>query len=158
MQETALRFDGKATFVSSFELVNESGQAEPRGPGVEVNDSAIPEWTSSLTTQWSHGPWSLAWSMRYIGELRESCGGAIGYPICDDSDADLNRLDATTYHDLQASWNSDAWMRGLRVSLGVNNLTGEDPPICLSCSLNGYDAATYDLPGRFFYARVGVKF
>ena len=80
------------------------------------------------------------------------------FPLDDDSAADLNLLEATTYHDLQASWNSDAWMRGLRVVLGVNNLTGEDPPICLSCSLNGYDAATYDLPGRFFYARVGVKF
>ncbi len=153
-----LRFDAKTTFVSSFELVNESGQAEPRGPGVEVNDSAIPEWTSSLTTQWSQGPWSLAWSLRYIGELRESCGGANGFDICGDSANDLNVLDATTFHDLQASWNSDAWMRGLRVTLGVNNVTGEDPPICLSCSLNGYDASTYDLPGRFFYARVGLKF
>ncbi|QDW66564.1 TonB-dependent receptor plug domain-containing protein [Luteimonas granuli] len=153
-----LRFDAKATFVSEFELVNESGQAEPRGPGVEVNDSAIPEWTSTLSTQWSMGPWALAWNMRYIGELRESCGGANGFPICDDSVADRNRMEATTYHDLQASWNSDAWLRGLRFVLGVNNLTGEDPPICLSCSLNGYDASTYDLPGRFFYARVGLRF
>ena len=153
-----LRFDAKATFVGKYELINESGQAEPRAPGVEVNNSAIPEWTSTLATQWSKGPWAVAWTVRHIDELRESCGGAIGFDICDDSVNDLNTLEDITYHDLQLSWNSNAWMRGLRVSLGVNNLTGEDPPICLSCSLNGYDASTYDLPGRFFYARVGLKF
>jgi iron complex outermembrane receptor protein len=153
-----LRFDAKATFVGEFELINEAGQAEPRAPGVEFNNSAIPEWTSTLSTQWTRGPWTVAWMVRYISELEESCGGANGFDICDDSDLDLNTLDATTYHDLQVAWNSDAWMRGLRLTLGVNNLTGEDPPICLSCSLNGYDASTYDLPGRFFYARVGLKF
>ena len=138
--------------------MNESGQAEPRAPGIEVNNSAIPEWTGNVSTQWSRGPWAIAWNVRHIDDLRESCGGANGFAICDDSANDINHLDATTYHDLQASWNSDAWMRGLRVTLGVNNLTGEDPPICLSCSLNGYDAATYDLPGRFFYARLGLRF
>ena len=49
-------------------------------------------------------------------------------------------------------------MKDLRFTLGVNNVFGKDPPICLSCSLNGYDAATYDLPGRFWYARVGFGF
>jgi iron complex outermembrane receptor protein len=32
----------------------------------------------------------------------------------------------------------------------VNNIFGEDPPICYTCSLNGYDAGTYDLPGSFW--------
>src|SRR3546814_17239976 len=73
----------------------------------------------------------------------------------DDSANDINRLPATTYHDLQVSWLSTAWMKGVRVSAGVNNVTGKDPPICLSCSLNGYNASTYELPGRFWYARVG---
>ena len=153
-----LRFDAKATKVGHYELVNESGQAEPRAPGIEVNNSAIPEWTSSLTSEWSRGPWAVTWAMRYISELRESCGGANGFAICDDSANDINHLDATTYHDLQLSWNNDQWMRGMRVVLGVNNVADEDPPICLSCSLNGYDAATYDLPGRYWYARLGVDF
>ena len=153
-----LRFDSKTTFVGHYELVNESGQPEPRRPGIEVNNSAIPEWTSTLVTDWNRGPWSVAWTVRYIDELRESCGGANGFDICDDSANDVNQLDAVTYHDLQLSWNNSEWMRGFRVSLGVNNLTGEDPPICLSCSLNGYDASTYDLPGRFWYARLGLDF
>ena len=153
-----LGFDWRTTWVTRYELVNESGQAEPRIPGVEVNNSAIPEWTSTLSATWSKGPWSATWSARYIDELRESCGGANGFDICDDSAADLNRLAATTYHDAQVSWHTDAWMKDFRLTLGVNNLTGKDPPVCLSCTLNGYDASTYDLPGRFWYARVGFGF
>ncbi|HEY9540844.1 MAG TPA: TonB-dependent receptor, partial [Luteimonas sp.] len=153
-----LRFDWKNTFVGRYELVNESGAIEPRQPGVELNNSAIPEWTSTLVTDWRRGPWSVAWTVRHIDELTESCGGANGFDICDDSANDINRLPATTYHDLQVSWLSTAWMKGVRVSAGVNNITGKDPPICLSCSLNGYDASTYDLPGRFWYARVGFDF
>ena len=153
-----LGFDWKTTWVTRYQLVNESGQAEPRIPGVEVNNSAIPEWTSTLSATWTRGDWSATWSARYIDELRESCGGANGFDICDDSDADLNRLPATTYHDAQVSWHTDAFMKDFRVTLGVNNLTGKDPPVCLSCTLNGYDASTYDLPGRLWYARVGFGF
>jgi iron complex outermembrane receptor protein len=51
------------------------------------------------------------------------------------------------------------WMKGLQLSLGLNNVFDKDPPICLSCSLNGYDASTYDIPrGRFWYARADLRF
>ena len=49
-------------------------------------------------------------------------------------------------------------MEGVTASLGVNNLFDKDPPICLTCSLNGYDAGTYDLPGRFWYVSIDYKF
>ncbi|MCD9097215.1 TonB-dependent receptor [Luteimonas fraxinea] len=153
-----LRFDAKTTWVTRYELANETGELEPRRPGVEVNNSAIPEWSGTLVTDWTRGPWSLAWTVRYIDSLVESCGGANGFPICDDSDNDVNGLGSTTYHDLQLSWRNTAWLKGTRLALGVNNVTGKEPPVCLSCSLNGYDASTYDLPGRFIYARLGIDF
>src|SRR3546814_9931717 len=82
---TRFRSDWKNTFVGRYELVNESGAIEPRQPGVELNNSAIPEWTSTLVTDWRRGPWSVAWTVRHIDELTESCGGANGFDICDDS-------------------------------------------------------------------------
>jgi iron complex outermembrane receptor protein len=153
-----LRFDSKTTWVTRYELINESGNAEPRSPGIEVNNSAIPEFTSTLATDWAKGPWAASWTVRYIDSLTESCGGANGFDICDDSGANINRLGSTTYHDVQVSWHTDAFLRDFSVSLGVNNLMGKEPPTCLSCTLNGYDASTYDLPGRFWYARVGFDF
>jgi iron complex outermembrane receptor protein len=40
----------------------------------------------------------------------------------------------------------------------VNNLFGVNPPICYTCTLNGYDAGTYDLPGAFWNVRGTYKF
>jgi iron complex outermembrane receptor protein len=156
-----LRFDWRNTFVGKFELENETGQLEPRRPGRETNDSAIPEWTSTLATQWHKGNWGAAWTMRHISALDESCAGADGFPICDVSSTattpSINHLGSVTYHDLQVSWDTGL-LKGLQLIGGVNNLTDKDPPACLSCSLNGYDASTYDLPGRFWYVRANLKF
>ena len=153
-----MAFAWKSTWVTRYELVNEAGQPEPRAPGIEINNSAIPELTSTLSAVWRRGDWSAGWTARYIDRLTESCGGANGFDICDDSANDVNALGSTTYHDAQVAWASDAVLKDFRITLGVNNVFAKDPPICLSCSLNGYDAATYDLPGRFWYARVGFGF
>ena len=153
-----LGFDWKATWVTRYELINESGQPEPKGPGIEVSDSSIPEWSSTLSTNWDFRNWNVNWTMRYIDRLRESCAGANGFAICTDSVADQHWLGATTYHDAQISWRTDAWMKGVKVSVGVNNVFDKNPPICLSCTLNGYDPGTYDLPGRYTYAKLSMDF
>ncbi len=153
-----LGLDWKATWVTDYELINESGQAEPRRPGVEVNDSAIPEWSSTLTANWDYRNWNANWSLRYIDRVRERCAGANGFAICTDSDADLHWLGGTTYHDAQVSWRTDAWMKGLKITVGMNNVFDKNPPICLSCTLNGYDPGTYDLPGRYSYAKLSLDF
>lgn len=51
---------------------------------------------------------------------------------------------------------NDTFFIGL--SLGVNNVFDQDPPACFSCSLNNYDPTTYDVPGRFGYARLSYGF
>ena len=47
---------------------------------------------------------------------------------------------------------------GLKLTLGVNNLFSKEAPVCTTCSLNGYDAGTYDLPWRFTYLSATYKF
>ena len=77
---------------------------------------------------------------------------------CSNPATSTNILDAITYHDLQLAYRFEDF-NDLRLTFGVNNVADEDPPICLSCSLNGYDASTYDIPGgRFFYLRADIKF
>ena len=44
------------------------------------------------------------------------------------------------------------------LSAGINNLWDAGPPVCVSCSLNGYDASNYDIAGRFLYVQATVKF
>src|SRR5690606_6725533 len=146
------------TLVGEYKAVGAAGQPQPQGAGIEVADSAIPDWTSTFTVDWKHGAWNAAWGVRHISELRESCSGAGGFPVCSNPASDTNVLPSTTYHDVQLGYRFD-WMDGRQLTFGVNNLFDEDPPICLSCSLNGYDASTYDIPGgRYYYLRAQLDF
>ncbi len=146
------------TFVTRYDAVGAAGQVQPRAPGVEVNDSAIPEWTSTAVLDWKRDGWNASWTVRHIDELTENCGDAVSFPVCSDPASGTNTLEETTYNDLQLGYRFDL-LKGLQLSAGVNNVFDEDPPICLSCSLNGYDASTYDIPGgRFYYVRADLRF
>ena len=142
------------TWVGRYEAFGAAGARQPRAVGIEVNDSAIPEWTSTLVLDWRLGDWTADWTARHISDLTERCPDA-RLPCSNPPTS--NRLGAVTYHDLQVGWKTDLF-NGLQLTAGVNNLFGKDPPICLTCSLNGYDASTYDLMGQFFYLRASLKF
>jgi iron complex outermembrane receptor protein len=161
LPETAagrFKLNWQNTFVTRYEAVGAAGQLQPRAPGIEVNDSAIPEWTSNVVLDWSRNAWNASWSVRHISELTEQCGNAVSFPVCGDPATGTNTLDAITYHDLQVGYRFD-WLKGLNLTAGANNVFDKDPPICLSCSLNGYDASTYDIPGgRYFYVRADLRF
>lgn len=146
------------TFVGRYEALGAAGQRQPQGPGIEVVDSAIPEWTSNAVLDWSLGNWTASWTARHISKLTEQCGDAVEFAVCSTPAEGTNQLDAITYHDAQVGYRFD-WLKGLQLTAGLNNVFDKDPPICLSCSLNGYDASTYDIPGgRSWYVRADLKF
>lgn len=145
----------RATLVDDYTVLDANGQQQPKTVGIEVNDSAIPEWSGNLALNWKYDAWQASWTLRYTSDLEESCGDAASFAVCrNDPITGRNRLGSTTYHDAQLSWRTDAVLSGLQLSVGINNLFGKEPPICLSCSLNGYDPSTYDMPGsRYWYLR-----
>jgi iron complex outermembrane receptor protein len=149
----------QTTFVNDYEAVDIDGNVSQRAVGVEVSDSAIPEWQSNLQLGWTLGDWGANWNVRYIDSVEEACSNAVvvEVPGCE-TRADFHTLDSTVYNDAQVTWSNAFTLSGLKLSAGVNNIFGEDPPICYTCSLNGYDAGTYDLPGRFWYVRANFKF
>ena len=158
------RANWDSTYVASYVAKNGVGAREPRTVGIEVTDSAIPRLTSNVGLGWSQGGWSVDYKLRYISALREDCAGAAGFPICNHPDEvapnrpnGTHYLAATTYSDLRASWKLPTEL-DLTLTAGINNLFNKQPPICVSCSLNGYDASTYDLPSRFTYVQASVKF
>ncbi|HET9483770.1 MAG TPA: TonB-dependent receptor [Xanthomonadales bacterium] len=111
---------------------------------------------SNLTLDWQRGDFGATLGLRYRSALDESCslpvflgrptlctnpGGSPQFPNGE------NRLDATTYVDLQARW--DAPWRG-QVTLGLRNAFDQDPPVSYSVS-DGNFQPEHDLPGRFWY-------
>ena len=148
----------QATYVNDYEAIaTDSGLAEPRAVGIEVNDSAIPKWRATSRLNWKLGDFSASWAARYISDLTEACDTVPGFDNCSNAGAGTNRLGSTTFHDVRASWKLPVDL-DFTVSGGINNVFAKDPPICQSCSLNGYDASTYDLPGRFSYIEASIKF
>jgi iron complex outermembrane receptor protein len=158
------------TFVDSYK---ESSLGSSRNlEGVEENDSSIPEWKSTFIVDWMLGDWAASWTIRHIKEVTESCSdfldgtansltqlGLCSSPNLADESLSENDLDDTTYHDLAVTWFPQFGQGRLNFTVGANNLLDEDPPECYSCSLNGYDASTYDPPdSRFYYFRTSFDF
>lgn len=154
----------QTTYVDKYRAVaSDSGLSEPLGVGIEVTDRAIPEWRTTASLSWASGPWSARWTARYISGLDEACNPDLtgAGAVCSSPNSDLsggsNHLGATTFHDVRLNWKLPVSF-DFTLSGGVNNVFSKDPPICVSCSLNGYDASTYDLPGRFTYIQASMKF
>lgn len=153
------RLSLQATHVVDYRAVDADGVVSQRTVGVEVNDGAIPEWQSNVEMGWNKGDFDFTYGLRYIDAVAEDCNNAIisAVPGCLNPEA-INTLGAVMYHDVQLGWNQPFGAEGLKLAIGGNNVFGKEPPVCVTCSLNGYDAGTYDLPGSYWYARVDWKF
>ncbi len=139
--------------------------------GLEENDSAIPEWQSNFIVNWRWNEWSANWTIRLIDGVTEVCSdfldgtpnsltnlGLCSNPDFDDNSQSTNSLGTTVYHNVQLGWTRAFRNFELDLAGGVRNLFDRDPPFCLTCSLNGFDVTTHELPGQFWYLRAGVKF
>ncbi len=154
-----LSVSAQATYVNDYTAIDEDDIESSRQVGVETNDSAIPEWQANMQLGWSKSNFSATYGLRYIDAVEENCNNATinDVPNCQNARA-INTLGSTTYHDVQLAWKDAFTMDGLRLTLGANNVFGKEPPVCVTCSLNGYDAGTYDLPGAYWYVNADYRF
>ena len=107
-------------------------------------NQAYPHFKGQAILDWSLGAFGAAFTGRYIDAVDE-----ISFD---------NRLGSKFYGDVQVSLRP-AWMdRAFALTFGVNNVFDTDPPGCFSCDLNNFDPTTYDVPGRYWYARVSYGF
>lgn len=149
----------QTTFVNDYKAVDGDGITSSRGVGVENNDSSIPEWQSNVQLGWSKGNLDFNYGLRYIDAVEEDCANATisDVPGCLTGNG-FNKLGSVVYHDVQFGWKNAFALEGLKLSAGANNVFGKEPPVCVTCSLNGYDAGTYDLPGAFWYVSADYRF
>jgi iron complex outermembrane recepter protein len=141
----------QATYVNGYEAVDTDGIVSQRTVGIEVSDSAIPKIQANAQIGWELNSWQVGWTVRFIDSVDEYCGNALtaNVPGCNQGQT-FHTLDSTVYNDAQVAWTKAFGVENFKLALSVNNIFGEDPPICYSCQLNGYDAGTYDLPGVFW--------
>jgi iron complex outermembrane receptor protein len=149
----------QATVVTSYEAIDGYGNVSQQAVGIEVNNSAIPKWRANAQLGWNLRSWGVSWTLRYLDSVQEACANATitAVPGCSNGET-YHKLEAVLYNDVQVLYTDAFSLSGLELSAGVNNLFGVNPPICYTCTLNGYDAGTYDLPGAFWNVRFKYKF
>ena len=128
--------------------------------GREETDSAWPEWKSTMIVDWLRGDWGGTWTARLVDGITEDCNSDLinDFDLCSDEANAQNSLGTTVYHDAQVRFIPSQLDGMWEFSLGVNNVFDRDPPLCFSCSLNGYDASSYDIPGgRFWYLQAVTR-
>ncbi|MDB6045735.1 MAG: hypothetical protein JWM63_4286 [Gammaproteobacteria bacterium] len=147
------------TRVNNYKATDADGNVAQRQVGIEVANSAIPRYRMNDVLGWGIADVDVTWTVRYLSAVQEACSNAtvIGVPGCEKSTT-MHTMQAVTYNDVQVSWKDAFWLKGLTLEGGVNNAFGVNPPICFTCTLNGYDAGTYDLPGAFWNVRAKFKF
>ena len=48
--------------------------------------------------------------------------------------------------------------RRVELTIEADNLFNVKTPGCVSCDVNNMDPTIYDTPGRYYYARIGLKY
>jgi hypothetical protein len=116
-------------------------------------------WKALSTLNWNMGPFSAAWTAKYVGKY--TVGYArLDYGISADSSVPGTELHygASVYHNVTAGYNLEPL--NTRVDVGIDNLSDKQPSLIYQNNgLNGnVDPNTFDTVGRFYWARVTVKF
>ena len=142
----SLGFTLNNAFLKNYDVIvpTADGTSKISREGTEQGspDQAFPKHKAVGIIDWDGGQFGASLTGRYISKVRETLAA--------------NTLKRRLYTDVQVRW-MPTFTPTLSVALGINNLFDKDPPGCISCGLNNMDPGTYDVPGRYYYARIGVK-
>lgn len=139
-------FTWNNTFLRNFDVIV-PGPAGPQllsreGTQVGAPAQAFPKWKSVGVVDMDWRDFGVTAIGRYVSKLDEVGG---------------NVLDSVFYTDLQLRWAGPSFDDRFDFAIGVNNLFGKKTPGCITCESNNFSQTVHDIPGRYFYARVGVR-
>jgi outer membrane receptor protein involved in Fe transport len=118
----------------------------------------FPRWRGLATLNWSQGPWSASWTIRYIGRTKVgSADLSQGYSADEVINGVVHDIGAYAYNNVSASYAFAKYHT--TVSVGIDNLSDKQPPMFYQWGSNGNtDAYTYDLIGRYYWMRATLSF
>lgn len=133
--------------------------ATPGEPGAESINYAgtynqqfgnISRWRGTLTLNWDKGNWNAQWQSRYVNRLTalnaDAAIAGVNIPIA-----------SVLYHSIQLGYAVPSIHT--RFDVGIDNLSDKAPPRVYQNSGNyNVDTSTYDVLGRYYWARATVKF
>ncbi len=108
--------------------------------------STFPRYKGQLSLRYLGPAFTAGWKGRYIGSTLDVPNNAVNG----------GTVKATFYHDLQMAYN----LAGGKTSFafGIDNVTDRQPPASAANNPINFDIYTYDVRGRYLYARATTKF
>ena len=139
------------TFLKLYNVTTPTGtgSALEKRAGQELGSPSqgYPRWKSIGAIDWDGFGFGATLTGRYISKIKEILNNE-------------SPLKATFYTDAQLRWSPkfNFVAHDLQLSIGANNLFNVKTPGCVSCDTNNMDPTIYDTPGRYYYARIGLKY
>lgn len=161
---------GGVVYTNAGHILAYGSAAQGACPSAPSGVCTFPRWRALATVSWNLGAWDASWTMKYIGKTRlgsakadqdEFPAGQCYYSQFG-KDCSLHGLQlrqgARTYNNVQVGYNIEPI--NTRVDLGIDNVGDIQPPfLWANNTLNANtDTATFDTLGRYYWARVTVKF
>jgi iron complex outermembrane recepter protein len=138
----------EGTWLHSFDAVFPTRTIE----GVGVFDLGVfPRWKFNAATMWGFRGFGVGVNARYIHGFKECRGND-----CAQEDANnLDRpIDYNVTGDVFTSYSLKSPAGTSTLTLGINNVTDQDPPVIYNGFAATSDSNTYDFMGRYLYARL----
>ncbi|MEP6941163.1 MAG: TonB-dependent receptor, partial [Rudaea sp.] len=154
-----------ATYIQRYD-VQQGSQTQGVAGHFDRTFGALQRWRGTGSVDWNWGSFNANWTARYIGHT------TIGYPNANlgpSGNADNgNGLDlymnqpfhygSFIYHNVSFGYNIEPL--NTMIQVGVDNVGDKQPPIFYQENVANAntDVNTFDPIGRFFFAKVTVKF
>ncbi|MFV8781739.1 TonB-dependent receptor plug domain-containing protein [Microbulbifer sp. SA54] len=138
-----------ATYLSEFDKL----PSDVFGVVSEAGNYTYPRWRANTSLRWQYEDWTATLSAQYVHSYRDDPSPrvleALGVP-----DSAVVEVDAWTVFDLNVSRDFD---NGSWLSLRMDNLLDEEPPLVLGTSAN-VDQFNHNSLGRFLTVTYGYAF
>jgi iron complex outermembrane receptor protein len=139
------------TFLTKYDVTipTSGGDILEKRAGQELGSPSqgYPRWKSIGTIDWNGFGFGATLTGRYVSRIREILNNE-------------SPLKSRFYTDAQLRWTPkfNFILHDIQLAVGANNLFNIKTPGCVSCDTNNMDPTTYDTPGRYYYARISVKY
>jgi len=137
-----------ASFLEDFIELTEDingGVSKTVRTGTHTNETfqrAFPELRWNLNVGWEKERWNGGLAFRYTD----------GMDLSGDT-----KVDSAMFTDVRLSYMPNFAGDAVTITLGINNVFDEDPPICFPCGVIGMSTVVHDLPGTVGYLRVSYQ-
>jgi hypothetical protein len=148
--------DFKLGLATSY-IATFNNNATPGVPGSTVDKLAgtwsaqfgnVSRWRGTVTLGWNRGDWDAQWRTRYISPVTALSADAATH-------ANL-AVASVVYSDVQLGLVVPTLHT--RFDVGVDNVFDKLPPLIYQNGQGNTDSNTYDMMGRYYWARATLKF